>query len=203
MTIRNPACAAGRKRLASKNRARKKNPSAILQPDFGTWFRATEPRRICYAVRDDANQWHDLAYLSSYLHDARFCPSQTKLVKGCLRIRLERDCWELFGTYGEVISVPSVLEISPVLNLHWRLEHAVLEGLLAAPPGELWISDCLIEETPQGTQREGPVFHIRGGLNFWSLSAQLGPGPWKIAFRDTKSPVAPANPAGLPTPRGA
>ena len=193
VTIRNAPSATGRRRerLPTENGAKKKKSSAKPQPDFGAWFRATEPRRICYEIREGANQWHDLAYVSSYLHDAKIWPSLLRPIKGRLRIGLERDCWELFEIYHELVSVSSVLEISPVLNIEWRFQHAVLGRLLASPPGELYISDFLLEEGSNRTQREGPIFHIMGALKFWSLSVQLGLGPWKIALRDTKSPVAP------------
>ena len=198
MTIRNGPSAAGCKRLSTENRAKKKKTSAQLQPNFGTWFRATEPRRICYEIRDDANQLHDLAYLCSYLHDAKLCPSTVKRRRGCLRIRLERDCWELFELYQELVSVPSVLEISSVVELQWKFQQAVLRGLLAGPPGELYICDFFIEDGANPDPTVGPILHIRGAIKFWSLSVQLAPRPWKIAFRDTKSPVAPATLRGPP-----
>ena len=198
MTLMNGPSTAGRKGLSSKNRAKKTNTSAQLQPDFGTWFRATEPQRICYEIRNDANRLHDLVYLSSYLHDARLCPSSVKLTRGCLRIRLERDCWELFEFYQELVSVPSILEISPVVELEWRFQQAILRGLLAGPAGELDITDFLIEEGANPDSTVGPILHIRGALKFWSLSVQLAPGAWKIAFRDTKIPVAPTKLRGSP-----
>ena len=136
--------------------------------------------------------------LSSYLHDARLCPSSVKLTRGCLRIRLERDCWELFEFYQELVSVPSILEISPVVELEWRFQQAILRGLLAGPAGELDITDFLIEEGANPDSTVGPILHIRGALKFWSLSVQLAPGAWKIAFRDTKIPVAPTKLRGSP-----
>ena len=171
--------------------------TSVRQPDFGIWFNAKVPRRIWYEIRDGANQPHDITYLSSYIHDARTAPSLVTLAKGQLRVGLKSDCWELFGQYDELVSVPSVLRISPVLGFEWRFEHACLGRLLANAGGEasagdeLWISECFIEKGSDAFQTEYSMFHIKGGGGGWSFSVRLAHPPWKIILRDTQVPIGP------------
>ena len=192
--------AAGRKPRQLSNpqhraMSRGRSDSTSQRPDFGTWFHLTGPQRIQYEVRTDANFQHDLAYLTSYIHDARTLPSLVRLVGGTLRIELERDCWELFRLYDQLVVVPSVLEISPVLNIEWKFQHRVLKRLLSDRRSELWIAECTCDKATNFDGTAQSLFHIRGAVGFWSLSAQMAPQSPRIRLRDTQTPVGPASQA--------
>ncbi len=193
VTVKNAPSATGRRRerRPTENGAEEKKSSAKLQPDFGIWFNAKEPRRICYEVRDDANQSHDLVYLSSYINDARTAPSLAKFAKGKLRIGMERDCWEVYGINPTLVSVSSVLTIFPVLGIEWTFEHACLERIMGSADERLWISDCILDEDMGVFQAERSLLRVKGGGGFWSLSVHLAPQPWRIILRDTHTPILP------------
>ena len=114
------------------------------QPDFGKVFRdyfGCVPRKITYEVRMDANLPHDLAFLSSLIHDARFKMTDVNLRGKRLTININRDCWELGMDRPdgalELYIADSRLSISKVLSLDWMFD--------GRPPvdnsTELWIRD--------------------------------------------------------------
>lgn len=93
-----------------------------LQPDFGSHFHLAAPRPIRYCLRPDSNRAHDLVYLESYIHDARFRPTAVRVRGTTLTIDLKRDAWELYQQTGRLKSVRSRLTVQPVARIEWQLE---------------------------------------------------------------------------------
>jgi hypothetical protein len=73
-----------------------------------------------FVCRETPNLLHDMVFLRSYLHDATFEASDVLLRGTVLRIRLNRDRWELYKLHRELESIATKLIIRPVLSLKWQ-----------------------------------------------------------------------------------
>ncbi len=91
--------------------------------DFTTLFAKKTVERLDFATRRDVNYEHEIIFLSSYLHDARFRRSEVEQTNRTMRILLERDCWEFYTrihrTSDALLFTPSVLEISGIDEFRW------------------------------------------------------------------------------------
>jgi len=86
-----------------------------MQPDFQALFfdwGENVARPLQYAVRHDSNLRHDIAFLSSLLHDAELLKVTHQGKK--VVCELQRDTWELYRKDQHVQSIRSILSISPV-----------------------------------------------------------------------------------------
>lgn len=94
----------------------------MTQPDFGQFFHTDVWTPVRYELREGANLRHDVVYLSSYLHDARFRPKEMLFdgVHKQLRIPLERDTWETYRSKDALDTVPSELRIGRLNVWKWR-----------------------------------------------------------------------------------
>jgi hypothetical protein len=63
---------------------------------------------------------HDFVFLRGYLHDATFETGDVRLTGNVLRIRMNRDRWELYKYSGRLESIATRLIIRPVLSLKWQ-----------------------------------------------------------------------------------
>lgn len=112
---------------------------ADSQPNFGQWFGRDTPLPINYRLRNEPNFEHDLAYISSYIHDARLYRQRMSLKNGELLIPINRDAWELgYTERGDGIELhiaDSLLRMSEVVRVTWRFSAV---DLIEA--SELWIS---------------------------------------------------------------
>ncbi len=96
------------------------------QPDFSTLFRshfaAVEPR-VTYEIRyHGPNALHDVAFISSLIHDAQFRPRDVVLSGGNLTIALDRDCWERYdpGAPRPVLPVcQAAIRATHVVRVTW------------------------------------------------------------------------------------
>ena len=118
------------------------------QPDFKQLFYdyfGSKPKKVTYSIRHDSNRYHDLMFLKSLIHDARFKQKDFKLRGKKCTIQLNRDCWELgfveHKKSSELYIADSRLSISPVFELEWRFQNknALNQN------DELWIHDVTIE----------------------------------------------------------
>jgi hypothetical protein len=91
----------------------------VTPPDFGSFFGSENRDPIEFRCRDGANLFHDLIFLSSYLHDAVFDPRKIQFLNMILRIPMQRDRWELSGG-KEIESIDTELTISPVVSIKWQ-----------------------------------------------------------------------------------
>jgi hypothetical protein len=91
--------------------------------DFTRAFGKKRLSRLNFATRNNVNYFHDLIFLSSYLHDALLNTKDIKLNKGIFTMPVERVGWEYYtrlqpnpkGTPG----CHSILTVSEVRSIHW------------------------------------------------------------------------------------
>lgn len=97
-------------------------------PDFTAFFRRGVVLPLRFEVRPLANHVHDIHFLSSYLHDARFDPATVSLRGKKLVFPVHRDCWELYdierGAGSELRTAKSRLTIRPVTSIRWEADAA-------------------------------------------------------------------------------
>lgn len=101
-----------------------------MQPDFQALFfdwGENVARLLQYAVRRDSNLRHDIAFLSSLLHDAELLKVTHQGEK--VVCELQRDTWELYRKDQHVRSVRCTLLISPVSNEIQLLPGQTIEHL--------------------------------------------------------------------------
>ena len=118
------------------------------QPDFQTlffdYFGAT-PRKIVYQIRQDSNCHHDIVFLTSLIHDARFKRSDFRLRGKRLTVNMNRDCWELGFVEGnlgsELYIADTRLSVSEVISIEWSFgnEFDMTDST------ELWITDIWLD----------------------------------------------------------
>jgi hypothetical protein len=95
-----------------------------MQPDFSKLFHTDKVAPLHFRVRSGACYVHDVQFLSSYLHDARFSLDDVMKHAKKLSIALNRDCWE-FGYTKHVGSMElhiakSRLTITPISQVRWE-----------------------------------------------------------------------------------
>ena len=89
-------------------------------PDFGMYFHTDSPSPIDFTCRTPPNLFHDLVFLQSYIHDARFKVEKIRLRNKTLQIPMERDRWERYKSLGKLESISCDLKISPVFSIDWE-----------------------------------------------------------------------------------
>ncbi len=130
--------------------ARQPNFAALWREHFGE-----TPSRVTYEVRRDSNRFHDLVFLTSLIHDARFKRADVRLRGKRLTIPIERDCWELFqgAKRGEWYVAAARLTFLPVSRLQWQFEHEAKFG----PKDELWIQEVWMDHHADPSQETARV----------------------------------------------
>lgn len=139
-----------------------------MQPDFSALFRKETIAPLHFRIRNGASAVHDVQFLSSYLHDARFTPDAVSKRGKKLMIALKRDCWE-FGYTDHKRSVElhiakARLTISPVSSFLWEFFGVI------PPERELWIESIYL----------GAAHWETGGASEIVLSAPHG--GWKLTI---------------------
>jgi len=155
------------------------------QPDFQKLFNdhfGSTPRKVAYEVRNDANRYHDLAFLNTLIHDARFRREAIRTLGKEIVIPLDRDCWELplvrHPKHWELHVTDAELSIAPVISIVWKFRNTTRRR----PSTELWIQDLqLVGETSLKMR-----LIIRG--QGWRCEIVLDDYDSRIALRDLKTP---------------
>ena len=183
-----------RRRAVNKRGHRRKGQgreSRLLLPrysqrwsEFGAWFHVTSPEYVCHVVRNDENLWHNLAYLNSYIHDARVTPSQMRWQGRSLVLQIIRDRWELYRHLERLNAVASSLKIGPVLGLDWSFDHATLGRVLKNRDKRLWVLDVAVDEGATGLSGDVTRLKVRGPMRSWSLVIKVPAAHWRIDLRD-------------------
>lgn len=129
--------------MAKDPRAGRRN----LQLNFTSHFQTDDPTPIDYLSRPMPNLYHDIFYLSSYIHDSRFKMRNIAFRGKKLIVPLERDRWELFGKRKNLQSIPSRLIIYPVLSMCWEFcgPLAIFRGDLRSR--DVWIRHFYLGES--------------------------------------------------------
>jgi hypothetical protein len=175
-----------------------------FQKVFSDYF-GRVPRKITYEVRRDSNCYHDMAFISSLIHDARFRLSDVNLRGKRLTIDMNRDCWELgmLDKKGssELHIADSRLTITSVVDLEWNYQY--LPDFDEST--ELWIINIFYspDELPsvarsvaESVRLQNPKikddfvfsFPDRITLNGWFWSLQIALFDAKIKLSDKEVP---------------
>jgi hypothetical protein len=155
----------------------------LKQPDFGQLFRETfaaDKHPVRYSVRSDGNLLHDLAFMSSLVHDARLINWNAQAHDGNLTLELNRDCWEL-GYHrkeksSELYLADSILKLTGVQAVEWNCE--------GHPKEEPWIEYLWID--PGFRHNERFNFYLVG--DHWKCTINLLESQTSIELHDTNSP---------------
>ena len=148
------------------------------QPNFGQFFDHVKPEKLDYQLRFDGNVLHDLAYLSNYIHDARFRPVELKFKSKRLQIPLERDCWELpirsgaSSKFAKLYTTHSTLTIFPVISYAWYINNYDLTEVNFNGKETLWIDTVYFSESWFENDNIYE-FIISGGSKSWQLRLTL------------------------------
>ena len=155
------------------------------QPDFRQLFYdyfGSKPKKVTYSIRHDSNRYHDLIFLKSLIHDARFKRTDYKVRGKKLTIQLNRDCWELgfveHNASSELHITNSRLSLSPVFDIEWRF----CNGFEITTESELWIHDVII-------QRESfEILKVVLEGDDWSLHMKASDDDFRLIVQDLEVP---------------
>jgi hypothetical protein len=92
--------------------------------DFTAIFgkRRIEPLR--FSTRRNVNYFHEVIFLSSYLHDSTFAPAELTYKDGVLVVPVQRTCWEFWTRLRrvreELLGCRSLLTVSGVRSMKWN-----------------------------------------------------------------------------------
>lgn len=155
------------------------------QPDFRQLFYdyfGSKPKKVNYFIRQDSNRYHDLIFLKSLIHDARFKRIDFRLRGKKIAIQLNRDCWELGfverNESSELYIANSRLSISPVFDIEWHSCH----GYGINPESELWIHDVVIQ------RESSEMLKIILDGDKWSLHMKALDDDFRMKVQDLEVP---------------
>jgi hypothetical protein len=162
----------------------------MRQPDFRALFYkylSGKPRKVAYAVRPDSNCYHDLVFLASLIHDARFKRAGMHLAGKRLTIPINRDCWEL-GIVDrdggcDLYVADARLTISPVLAMAWRFGN----GVDRSAKVERWINDFWLEHKALGDEASETRTVVIDGFG-WQCRLKMPDDDLKIVLQDIEVP---------------
>ena len=165
-------------------RKKSRKNAGVAQPDFQALFFdhfGSRPCRHRYELRFlSSNLYHDLVFLASLLHDARFPRTAVRHRGKKVSILLERDTWEVGPNLANLHYIASRLTIDGVDSLEWRFETPVLPS----EDDELWVLDLSLNRLgPEGD-------HLRFTLvgDGWELDTLISEESAAIVLRDIGTP---------------
>ncbi|MCF6314003.1 MAG: hypothetical protein L3J39_16270 [Verrucomicrobiales bacterium] len=159
------------------------NKQPNFQELFYQYFGST-PKKITYSIRSGANRLHDIIFLKSLIHDARFVRSRIEINEKRLMIPINRDCWELGIVKhekkrgSELYVTDACLSVSPVADLEWSFNNEEDFNL----DTELWISDLIVQKM------SCELLKVRFEGDFWSLSFTVPKNDFKMCIQDSEIP---------------
>ena len=151
------------------------------QPDFRQIFFdyfGSTPKKVTYSIRPCSYRYHDLIFLSSLIHDARFKREDIQIRGRRLIIPINRDCWELDLGGNELYIADASLSISPVFDLEWHFNNEMDFN----PDTELWITDLSIQEESSEVLKIVIIGHA------WSLHMKAFDDDFKMKLQDLEIP---------------
>ena len=156
------------------------------QPDFSRLFhehfKAGEPRAKYELRHYGPNALHDVAFLSSLIHDALVRKSDVVFSDGTLAITLDRDCWESYDSN----SSPPVLQ-----SCQAEIRATHVEGVewdsRDPPDKELCIDHLWLDESFR-SHDETPIKVIMAG-NSWRLTIAMARWNSRFTLIDLTDPA--------------
>jgi hypothetical protein len=159
------------------------------QPDFTQIFHdyfGSIPQKVTYTVRWGGNRFHDLVFLNSIIHDARFKVKNIKQKGKQLTIPINRDCWEIPSVHREkpkphieLYVADSQLAIFPVLRIDWSYQH----GIDFTDKTELWIQEIWLDRQSDDETCNLTIY----GFD-WKCVLQVDSDGLKIKLQDFEKP---------------
>jgi hypothetical protein len=161
------------------------------QPDFTQLFNeffGSKPRKVQYEVRYGPCRDHDIIFLRSLIHDARFQKKSLQQRGKRITIPINRDCWELGLTpgeengvkYSELHIADAILSISPVKNIEWTINHK----MDFSAEQELWIHSIRLDRTGW---HEDLVNVVLDGID-WRCTFSVDENELQIKLKDKELP---------------
>jgi hypothetical protein len=125
---------------------------------------------------------HDLVFLSSLLHDARFRRAAVRHRGSKITIPLERDTWEAEGLdLSQLHSIDSRLTIDGVESVEWRFRTTAM----ANDEDELWILNLSLHRT----KREDDHLQFTLVGDGWEFEAVLNEDTAAVLMQDIGRPL--------------
>ncbi|MDD2468077.1 MAG: hypothetical protein PHI97_29210 [Desulfobulbus sp.] len=161
----------------------------IIQPDFQAIFFdhfRSNPRRHRYELRiGTSNLHHDVIFLGSLIHDARFTRSDVQRRRDKIKIQIERDTWEVGALVREnapeLHYCKSELKLSGVKSIEWRFT-----GTVVAENDELWVSDLTLSRSRQ----QQDCFEIAINGEGWAMLLVLEEDNASVMLHDKETPIS-------------
>lgn len=158
----------------------------MSQPDFTKLFFdyfGKKSKKVKYELRLPPYLLHDLVFMSSLVHDARFYIKDVNIRGNRLTIPIERDCWEIpKGKNNELHITKSKLIFTTISDIKW--EFADISK--ANPDKELWIEYLHIDEDFRSDESDYFTFTIAG--HDWKLILSLKQYAFTAKLQDTEMP---------------
>lgn len=157
------------------------------QPDFNKLFFdyfGRKTKKVTYELRLPPNLLHDLVFMSSLVHDARFHIKDIVIRGKKLTIPIERDCWELpkMPETNELHVTRSRLVFTTVHDIRWEFK----DISKASPDKELWIDYLYIDEDFRSDKSDYFTFTIAG--DDWKLIFSLKEYDFTAKLQDEEAP---------------
>lgn len=158
----------------------------MKQPDFTRLFFdhfGGKPKKVQYEIRVGPNQMHDLIFLISLIHDARFYPRDIKVRGSRMTIPIHRDCWEIpLSERNELHTAKSKLLFSTVSDINWitqKLDHFGSDQ-------ELWIDFLYFDKDYRSLSKDRFTCFLSG--HDWLLQFTMKQIDFKIKLQDLEMP---------------
>jgi hypothetical protein len=126
-------------------------------PDFGKYFHIKSPGPVDFTCRTPPNLFHDLVFLKSYIHDARFRIERMRFRGKTLQISMERDRWERYEHLGKLESIFCELTIRPVVSIAWEFKGKLLRKGILPREKEFAIRDVYLGESYWDNSGKGEI----------------------------------------------
>lgn len=158
----------------------------MKQPDFSELFSnhfGGKPKKVRYELRDGPCILHDLAFLTSLVHDARFRRKDIIAKGERLTIPINRDCWELPMTEDkELYIADSRLTFATVRDVKWIF----IDIDESNENHELWIEYLYFDEHFRSHHKDRFGFVVSGYM--WQLRFTLAQTDYAVRLQDTEVP---------------
>jgi len=156
------------------------------QPDFTKLFFdyfGAKPKKVKYELRLPPHLLHDLVFMSSLVHDARFHIKDINIRGNKLTIPIERDCWEIPKSKNNELHITnSKLIFTTISDIKWEFT----DISKANPDKELWIEYLYIDEDFRSDESDYFTFTIAG--DDWKLIFSLKQYDFTAKLQDSEIP---------------
>jgi hypothetical protein len=178
--------ASGMSTPSDEPRSKMEGTKNMNQPDFTKLFFdhfGGKPKRVKYELRLPPHLLHDLVFLTSLVHDARFHRKNIHIRGDRLSVPMSRDCWEIPMTENNELHVAeSKLTFTTARDLKW-----IFMGMNEPDRDCELCIDCLfIDERFRSHHSDRMGFVISG--HQWRLEFTLDKMDYSVKLQDLEVP---------------